>query len=117
MEPTFKWQTHKLVGYIANVANNTTCVIKGTTKIKLPVFAGDTTDRAVSVESSREISQGGREIVITDNDIINLKGETVIFYRAVRIMAEKPEQQPTDVRAEVAIFITILQLTEIIAGK
>ena len=66
-------------------------LLEVTKKIKAPVFAGDTIHCVVSVESSRETSKGGRGIVITNNDIINQKDETVISYRAVRMMAGRPE--------------------------
>lgn len=67
-------------------------LLEVTKKVKAPVFAGDTVHCVVTVESSRETSKGGRGIVITNNDIVNQKGETVITYRAVRMMAGRPKE-------------------------
>ncbi|MDA0656955.1 MAG: MaoC family dehydratase N-terminal domain-containing protein [Proteobacteria bacterium] len=60
-------------------------------KVLKPVIAGDTLHCEVEVIESRETSKGGRGIVTTDNNIVNQKGETVITYRAVRMMAGRPE--------------------------
>jgi 3-hydroxybutyryl-CoA dehydratase len=66
-------------------------LLEVTKKVLKPVFAGDTIHAEVTVESSRETSKGGRGIVITQNDIVNQKGETVITYRAVRMVAGRPK--------------------------
>jgi acyl dehydratase len=60
-------------------------------KVLKPVIAGDTLHCEVEVIESRETSKGGRGIVTTENNIVNQKGETVITYRAVRMMAGPPE--------------------------
>ena len=60
-------------------------------KILKPVFAGDTVHAEVEVKSVRPTSKGNRGIVTTQNDIINQRGEIVITYRAVRMMAGTPE--------------------------
>lgn len=56
-------------------------------KVLAPVFAGDTVHAEVEVTAIRPTSKGNRGIVTTDNRIVNQKGETVIQYRAVRMMA------------------------------
>ena len=60
-------------------------------KILKPVFAGDTVHAEVEVIGLRETSKGGRGIVTTMNNIINQKGEMVITYKAVRMMAGRPK--------------------------
>ena len=67
-------------------------LLEVTKKVRAPVFAGDTVHGEVTVESSRETSKGGRGIVITNNEIVNQKGESVITYRAVRMMAGRPKE-------------------------
>ena len=56
-----------------------------------PVFAGDTVHAEVEVTAVRPTSTGNRGIVTTTNDVLNQHGETVITYRAVRMMAGRPE--------------------------
>jgi hypothetical protein len=53
--------------------------------------AGDTVHAEVEVIAIRPTSKGNRGIVTTTNDVINQNGETVITYRAVRMMAGRPE--------------------------
>ena len=60
-------------------------------KILKPVFAGDTVHAEVEVVGLRATSKGGRGIVTTMNNIVNQKGETVITYKAVRMMAGRPK--------------------------
>lgn len=59
-------------------------------KILKPVFAGDTVHAEVEVTAIRPTSKGNRGIVTTVNNVINQHGETVITYRAVRMMAGRP---------------------------
>lgn len=59
-------------------------------KVLKPVFAGDTVHAEVEVVGLRETSKGGRGIVTTMNNIVNQNGETVITYKAVRMMAGRP---------------------------
>ncbi|MGE0745876.1 MAG: MaoC family dehydratase [Rhodospirillales bacterium] len=59
-------------------------------KVLKPVFAGDTVHAEVEVVAVRPTSKGNRGIVTTMNNVINQKGETVIAYRAVRMMAGRP---------------------------
>jgi acyl dehydratase len=61
-------------------------------KVLKPVIAGDTVHAEVEVTAVRPTSKGNRGIVTTVNTVINQKGETVITYRAVRMMAGRPEQ-------------------------
>lgn len=61
-------------------------------KVLKPVFAGDTVHAEVEVTAIRPTSKGNRGIVTTQNNVVNQKGETVITYRAVRMMAGRPQQ-------------------------
>ena len=65
-------------------------------KVLKPVFAGDTVHAEVEVTAVRPTSTGNRGIVTTTNDVLNQHGETVITYRAVRMMAGRPEQGEQD---------------------
>ena len=60
-------------------------------KVLKPVFAGDTVHVEVEVTGVRPTSKGNRGIVTTRNDVKNQHGETVISYRAVRMMAGRPQ--------------------------
>jgi acyl dehydratase len=59
-------------------------------KVLKPVFAGDTVHAEVEVTDIRPTSKGNRGIVTTVNNVVNQRGETVITYRAVRMMAGRP---------------------------
>jgi acyl dehydratase len=59
-------------------------------KVLAPVFAGDTIHTEVEVTAIRQTSKGNRGIVTTQNNVVNQKGETVMTYRAVRMMAGRP---------------------------
>ena len=65
-------------------------------KVLKPVFAGDTVHAEVEVTAVRPTREGNRGIVTTTNDILNQHGETVITYRAVRMMAGRPEEGERD---------------------
>ncbi len=60
-------------------------------KVLKPVFAGDTVHADVEVTNVRPTSKGNRGIVTTTNDVFNQDGVKVITYRAVRMMAGRPE--------------------------
>jgi len=60
-------------------------------KVLKPVFAGDTVHAEVEVTAVRATSKGNRGIVTTQNNVITQNNETVITYRAVRLMAGRPE--------------------------
>jgi acyl dehydratase len=60
-------------------------------KVLKPVFAGDTVHAEVEVAAVRPTSKGDRGIVTTINNVVNQRGETVITYRAVRLMAGRPK--------------------------
>jgi acyl dehydratase len=61
-------------------------------KVLKPVVAGDTVHAEVEVVEARATSKGNRGIVTTKNDVVNQRGETVMTYRAVRMMAGRPEE-------------------------
>ena len=64
-------------------------------KVLKPVFAGDTVHAEVEVVAVRPTSKGNRGIVTTMNNVMNQKGEMVIQYRAVRMMAGRPAGDPS----------------------
>jgi acyl dehydratase len=55
--------------------------------VKGPTFAGDTIHVEIEVIEQRPASKGGRGLVRTRNSIINQKGETVLVYTPLRLMA------------------------------
>jgi acyl dehydratase len=59
-------------------------------KVLKPVVAGDTVHAEVEVSAIRPTSTGTRGIVTTKNDVVNQRSETVMTYRAVRMMAGRP---------------------------
>lgn len=66
-------------------------LLEVTKKVLKPVFAGDTVHAEVEVAELRPTRTGNRGIVTTINNVINQQGETVITYRAVRMMAGRPK--------------------------
>lgn len=59
--------------------------------VKGPTFAGDTIHVEIEVIEQRPASKGGRGLVRTRNKIINQKGETVLIYTPLRLMAGREE--------------------------
>ncbi len=59
-------------------------------KVLKPVLAGDTVYAVVEVTAVRPTSKGNRGIVTTQNDVVNQRGDIVITYKAVRMMAGRP---------------------------
>ena len=55
--------------------------------VKGPTFAGDTVHVEIEVIEQRAASKGGRGLVRTRNTIINQKGDTVLVYTPLRLMA------------------------------
>ena len=51
-----------------------------------PTNVGDTIHVEVEVLHVRATSKGNRGIVTTRNDVVNQRGETVVSYKAVRMM-------------------------------
>ncbi len=60
-------------------------------KVLAPVFAGDTVHAEVQITAVRPTSKGNRGIVTSINTVKNHKGETVMEYRAVRMMAGRED--------------------------
>lgn len=58
--------------------------------VKKPVVAGDTIHVVIEVTEVRATSKG-RGLVRTRNEIVNQRGETVIVYNPLRLMAGRPE--------------------------
>lgn len=59
--------------------------------VKGPTFAGDTIHVQIEVIEQRPASKGGRGLVRTRNNIINQKGETVLVYTPLRLMAGRED--------------------------
>jgi acyl dehydratase len=57
--------------------------------VKKPVVAGDTIHVEIEVTEARATSKG-RGLVRTRNAIVNQRGETVILYNPLRLMAGRP---------------------------
>jgi acyl dehydratase len=61
-------------------------------KVLNPVFAGDTIHAEVEVTAVRQTSKGNRGIVTTQNNVIvSARDKVAITYRAVRMMAGRPD--------------------------
>ena len=56
-------------------------------KVLKPTFVGDTVHSEVEVLAIKPTSRGNRAVVTTMNHIVNQRGEIVITYKAVRMMA------------------------------
>jgi len=55
--------------------------------VKGPTFAGDTIHVEIEVIEQRPASKGGRGLVRTRNTVVNQKGETVLVFTPLRLMA------------------------------
>ena len=55
--------------------------------VKGPTFAGDTIHAEIEVIEQRTASKGNRGLVRTRNSVVNQKGETVLIYTPLRLMA------------------------------
>ena len=56
-------------------------------KVLKPTFVGDTIHSEVEVTAIKPTSRGNRGVVTTVNNIVNQRGDMVITYKAVRMMA------------------------------
>jgi 3-hydroxybutyryl-CoA dehydratase len=56
-------------------------------KVLKPTFVGDTIHSEVEVTAIKPTSRGNRAVVSTVNNIVNQRADTVITYKAVRMMA------------------------------
>jgi acyl dehydratase len=63
-----------------------------TLDVKGPTFAGDTLHVECEVIEIRPTSKGNRGLVRTFNKVVNQKGETVLTYNPLRLMAGKGRQ-------------------------
>lgn len=59
--------------------------------VKGPTFAGDTIHVEIEVIEQRAASKGGRGLVRTRNSVINQRGETVLVFTSLRLMAGRPQ--------------------------
>ena len=62
-------------------------------KVLKPTLVGDTIHNEVEVVGIKPTSRGNRAVVTTMNSIVNQRGETVIVYKAVRMMAGRAPDQ------------------------
>jgi acyl dehydratase len=58
--------------------------------IKGPTLAGDTIHVEIEVIEQRPTSKGGRGLVRTRNTVVNQRGEAVLVYTPLRLMAGRP---------------------------
>jgi len=58
--------------------------------VKGPVFAGDTITVEIEITESRASSKG-RGLVRSRNKVLNQRGDTVLIYNPLRLMAGRPE--------------------------
>jgi acyl dehydratase len=56
-------------------------------KVLKPTFVGDTIHLEVEVMAIKPTSRGNRAVVTTVNNVVTQRGDTVITYKAVRLMA------------------------------
>jgi 3-hydroxybutyryl-CoA dehydratase len=56
-------------------------------KVLHPVMVGDTLHGEIEVVSVKPTSKGNRAVVTSINDVINQRGDKVLTYKAVRMMA------------------------------
>jgi len=56
-------------------------------KVLGPTNVGDTIHGEIEVLSVRKTSKGNRGIAVTQNNVVNQRGETVLTYKATRMMA------------------------------
>jgi acyl dehydratase len=60
--------------------------------VKAPTVLGDTIHVECEVVESRPASRGNRGLVRTRNEIVNQRGETVLVYRPLRLVAGSPSR-------------------------
>lgn len=58
--------------------------------VKAPTRVGDTIHVEAEVVEARKASKGNRGLVRTENRVINQRGETVLVYRPLRMVACRP---------------------------
>jgi acyl dehydratase len=59
-------------------------------KMQAPVYLGDTIDVTVTLAERRETSKPDRGVVTTRNLVHNQAGQTVLEYRATRMLRRRP---------------------------
>ena len=65
-------------------------------KVLKPTLVGDTIHSEVEVVAIKPTSRGNRAVVTTMNNIVNQQGDTVISYKAVRMMAGRAPGSKSD---------------------
>jgi acyl dehydratase len=60
--------------------------LSATLDVKGPTFVGDTIHVECRVSEVRETSKGNRGLVLTENQVVNQNGETVLVYNPLRMM-------------------------------
>lgn len=61
--------------------------------VKAPTVVGDTIHIECAVIEARKAAKGNRGLIRTQNDVVNQRGERVLVYRPLRLVACSPEQQ------------------------
>ena len=62
-----------------------------TQKILRPVTVGDTIHGVITVKSVRPTSSKNRAVVVSDIEVLNQNGDTVMTYTATRLLAGRPQ--------------------------
>jgi acyl dehydratase len=65
-------------------------------KVLKPTLVGDTIHNEVEVVGIKPTSRGNRAVVTTVNNIVNQRGDIVIVYKAVRMMAGRAPGSKSD---------------------
>ena len=65
-------------------------------EILKPTLVGDTIHSEVEVAAIKPTSRGNRAVVTTMNNIVNQRGDAVITYKAVRMMAGRAPGSKSD---------------------
>ena len=65
-----------------------------TQKILRPVTVGDTIHGVITVKSVRPTSSKNRAVVVSDIEVLNQNGDTVMTYTATRLLAGRPQAGP-----------------------
>ena len=87
-------------GLVAPSLNQTGQAFLGVTlDLKRPTFVGDTIHVVATVTECRPASKGNRALVRTSNDVVNQRGEIVLNYTPLRLVAGS-DQAPTAGRSK-----------------
>lgn len=71
------------------LAGSAIAYLHGSMDLKAPTYIGDTLQVKVTLDSKRETKKPDRGIVVTRNEVINQRGETVMIYKPTRMLKRK----------------------------